>query len=56
MRAMGIWATVSRLKLSVRHMLVLQRECTGRDLAEARTRLTPYSPTTYAINGPCMIE
>ena len=27
-----------------------------RNLAEARTRLTPYSTTTYAINGPNMIE
>ena len=37
-------------------MLAVPRECTRRDLAKARTRLTPYSTTTYAINGPDMIE
>ena len=56
MRAIGLWATGRRLKLSIRQMLALPRECTGRDLAEARTRLTPYSTTIYAINGPNMIE
>ena len=56
MRAIGLWATGRRLKLSTRHMLALPRECTRRDLAEARTRLTPYSTTTYTINGFNMIE
>ena len=37
-------------------MLALPREFTRRDLAEGRTRLTPYSTITYAINGPNMIE
>ena len=55
-RAIGLWATGRRLKLSIRQMLALPRECTCRDLAEARTRSTPYSTTTYAINGPNMIE
>ena len=55
-RAIGLWATGRRLKLSIRQMLALPRECTCRDLAEARTRLTPHSTTTYAINGPNMIE
>ena len=55
-RAIGLWATGRRLKLSIRQMMALPRECTRRDLAEARTRLTPYSTTTYAINGPDMIE
>ena len=56
MRAIGLWATARRLKLSIRQMLALPRECTRRDLAEARTELTPYSTVTYAINGPNMIE
>ena len=55
-RAIGLWATNRRLKLSIRQMLALPRECTRRDLAEARTRLTPYSTTAYAINGPNMLE
>ena len=55
-RAIGLWATGSKLKLSMRQMLALSRECTRCDLAKARTRLTPYSTTTYAINGPNMIE
>ena len=55
-RAIGLWATGSRVKLSIRQMLALPRECTRRDLAEVRTRLTPYSTTTYAINGPNMLE
>ena len=55
-RAIRLWATGRRLKLSIRQMLGLPRECTRRDLAEPRTRLTPYSTTTYAINGPNMIE
>ena len=55
-RAIGLWATGRRLKLSIRQMLALPRECTRRDLAEARTRLTPYSTTNYAINGCNMIE
>ena len=54
-RAIGLWATGRRLKLSIRQMLALPRDCTRRDLAEARTRLTPYSTTTYAINGANMI-
>ena len=54
--AIGLWATGRRLKLSIRQMLALHRECTRHDLAEAHTRLTPYSTTTYAINGPNMIE
>ena len=37
-------------------MLALLRECTRCDLAEAHTRMTPYSTTTYAINVPNMIE
>ena len=56
MRAIGLWATGRRLKLSIRHMFALPRECARRDPAEARTRQTPYSTTTYAINGPNMIE
>ena len=40
-RAIGLWGTGRRLKLSMRQMLALPRECTRRDLAEARTRLTP---------------
>ena len=55
-RAIGLWTTGKRLKLSIRQMLALPHECTRRDLAEARTRLTPYCTTTYAINGPNMIE
>ena len=55
-RAIGLWATGRRLKLSIRQMLALPRECTRHDLAEARTRSTPYSTTTYALNGPNMIE
>ena len=55
-RAIGLWANDRRLKLSIRQMLALPRECTRRDLGEARTRLAPYSTTTYAINGPNMIE
>ena len=55
-RAIGLWATGTRLKLSIRQMLALPHKCTRRDLAEARTRLTPCSTTTYAINGPNMIE
>ena len=55
-RAIGLWATGRRLKLSIRQMLALPRECTCRDLAEARTGLTPYSTTTYTINGPNMIQ
>ena len=55
-RAIGLWATGRRLKLSIRQILALPRECTRRDLAEARTRLTPYSTTTYAVNGPNVIE
>ena len=54
--AIKLWATGRRLKLSIRQMLALPRECTCRDHAEARTRLTPYSTTTYAIYGPNMIE
>ena len=54
--AIGLWAAGRRLKLSIRQMLTLPRECKRRDLAEARTRITPYSTTTYAINGPNMIE
>ena len=50
------WATGTRLKLSIRQLLALPRECTRRDLADARTALTPYCTTTYAINGPNMIE
>ena len=56
MRAIELWATGRRLKLSIRQMLALPRECTRRDLAEARTKLTPYSTTTYAITGPNMSE
>ena len=55
-RAIGLWATARRLKLSIRQMSALPRQCTRRDLAEARTRLTPYSTTTYGINGPNMIK
>ena len=54
--AIGLWATSRTLKLSMRHMLPPPRECTRRDLDEARTRLTPYSTTTYAIIGPNMIQ
>ena len=54
--AFGLWATGKILKVSIRQMLALPRECTGRDLAEARTRLPLYSTTTYTINGPNMIE
>ena len=53
-RAIGLLAR--RLKLSIPHMLALPRECTRRDLAEARTRLTPYSTTTYAINPRYTLE
>ena len=55
-RAIGLLATGRRLKLSMRQMMALSRECTCRDLAEVRTRLTPYSTTTYALYGPNMIE
>ena len=55
-RPIGLWATCRRLKLSIRQLLALPRECTRRDPAEARTRSTPYSTTTHAINGPNMIE
>ena len=55
-RAIRLWATDRKLKLSIRQMLALPRECTRRDLAVARTRLIPYSTTSYAINGPNMIE
>ena len=55
-RATGLWAAGRRLRLSIRQMLALLCECTRRDLAEARKRLTPYSTTTCAINGPNMIE
>ena len=55
-RAIRLWATGRGLKLSIQQMLALPRECTRRDLAKARTRSTPYSTTTYAINGPNMIE
>ena len=55
-RAIELWATGRGFKLSIRQILALPRECTRRDLAEARTKLTPYSTTTYAINGPNMIE
>ena len=37
-------------------MLALPRECARCDLAKARTTLTPYSTTTYAINGPNMVQ
>ena len=50
-RAIGLWATGRRFKLSIRQMLALPCECTCCDLAEARTRLTPYS-TTITINVP----
>ena len=43
-RAIGMWATNRKWKLSIRQMLALPRECTRRDLAEARTRLTPTPP------------
>ena len=56
MRAIGLWASGRRLKLSIRPMLALPRICTRRDVAEVRTRLTPYSTTRYAINGPNMVE
>ena len=55
-RAIGLWAGGRRSKLSIRQMLALPREGTRHDLAEARTGLTPYSTTTYAINGPNIIE
>ena len=55
-RAIGLWAIDRRLKLSIRQILALLRECTRRDLAEARTRFTPYSTTTDAFNGPNTIE
>ena len=54
--AIGLWATSRRLKLSIRQMFVLPGECTRRDFVEVRTRSTPYSTTTYAINGPNLIE
>ena len=54
-RAIGLWATGRRFKLSIRQMLALPRECMFHDLAEPHTRLTPYSATAYAINGPNMI-
>ena len=44
------------MKLSIQQMLALPRERTHRDLAEGRTRLTPYSTNTYVVNGPNMIE
>ena len=56
MCAVGLLATGRRLKLSIRQMLALQRECTHRYLAEAHIRSTPYSTTTYATNGPNMIH
>ena len=34
-RAIGLWATGRRLKLSIRQILALPRECTCRDLAKA---------------------
>ena len=55
-RTTGLWATGRRLKLTIRQILAVPCKCTRRDLAEARTTLTPYSTTTYAINGPDMIE
>ena len=55
-RAIGLRATGRRLKLSIRQMFALPRECTRRGLAEARKRLTPYSTTTYAFNGLNMIQ
>ena len=55
-RAIGLWATGRRLKLSIRHTWALPRECTRRDPAEARTRLTLYSTITYAINGSNIIK
>ena len=55
-RVIGLWASGRRLKLSIWQMLALPRECTRRDLAQAHTRLTPYSTTTYAISGANMIE
>ena len=44
-RAIGLQAIGRRLKLSIRQMLALPRQCVRRDLAEARTRLTPYVTT-----------
>ena len=41
LRAIGLWATGRRLKLSMRQMFALPRQCTRRDLAEARTTVTP---------------
>ena len=55
-RAIGLWATGRRFKLSIRQMLALPRECTRRDLAKACTRITLEATTTYAINGPNMIK
>ena len=55
-RTIGLWATGRRAKLSIRQTLVLPGECTRRDIAEARTRLTPSSTTIHAINGPNMVE
>ena len=54
--AIGLWATGRRLKSPMRHMLVLPRECTRRDHAEACITLTPYPTTTYAITCASMIE
>ena len=55
-RAIGHWANGRRLNLSIRQKLALPRKCTRLDYAEARTRVTPYSTTTYAINGANIIE
>ena len=52
-RAIGLWATGRRLKLSIRQMLALPHECTRRDLAEARTRLTPHSSCQQARGSEC---
>ena len=40
-RAIRLWATGRRPTLSIRQMLAFPRKRTRRDLAEARTRLTP---------------
>ena len=37
-------------------MLALPRECTRVVILRKRTRLTPYSTKTYAMNGPNMIK
>ena len=52
LRAIQLPGTGRRLKLSIRQMLALPQECTRRDLAELRPRLTPYSTITYAIYAP----